>query len=214
MMFIDRDVESPAIAVKREMVMQTTQGVIIIAVVAVAVIGIALAAWYWNQRRRSEELQERFGPEYDQALHRSGDRGRAEKELESRQKRVEKLNIRPLSDPDRTRFEEAWNSTQARFVDDPSGALLEADRLVTEVMHTRGYPMGEFEQRAADISVDHPQMVEQFRAAHAIAGKADRGEASTDDMRQGLLHYRALFEDLLKSPAGQTASPRTMEARR
>jgi hypothetical protein len=194
--------------------MQTTQTVIVLAVVLALIALIALAFWIWSQQRRRKELQERFGPEYDAEIRRVGDRGRAEKELETRQERVEKLNIRPLADADRTRFADAWQAAQARFVDDPSGALLEADRLVTEVMRTRGYPMAEFDQRAADISVDHPQVIERFRAAHAIAGEADHGEASTDEMRQGLLHYRALFEELLESPAGQAVPARTTEARR
>jgi FtsZ-interacting cell division protein ZipA len=191
--------------------MSTTQVVIIVAVAAVAVVAL-LVAWFWSQRRRSTRLHERFGPEYEQVLGRTGDRSKAEKELQTREERVAKLNIRPLSQGERARFSEAWNSIQAQFVDDPDGATYEADRLVSEVMQTRGYPMAEFEQRAADISVDHPQVVSNYRAAHAIAGRAKNGQANTDDLREGLLHYRALFKELLESTAVER--PVRTEARR
>ncbi|HET9319342.1 MAG TPA: hypothetical protein VFO27_06195 [Bryobacteraceae bacterium] len=192
------------------------QSVVIAIVVVLAVIVVAaVAIWLWSRRRHTARLQERFGPEYGQTVRRTGDRSRAENELQTRQDRVEKLQIRPLSDDERARFTEAWKSAQAQFVDDPRGAILQADHLVSEVMQTRGYPMGDFEQRAADISVDHAQMVNHYRAAHAAAGQAETGEAGTDDLRQGLLHYRALFDELLESPTVARAEPaQRTEARR
>ncbi|HZR98024.1 MAG TPA: hypothetical protein VFE37_04915 [Chloroflexota bacterium] len=175
---------------------QTT--LIVVVVVAIVVIA-AIAAWAYSQKRRSAELRERFGPEYSRAVRTSGDPRRAEAELAARQERVEQLHIRPLPAPDRERFAQAWRAAQARFVDDPAGAMADADRLVDEVMRARGYPMGAFEQRAADISVDHADVVQHYRVAHAIAQRAQRGEASTEELRQAMVHYRALFDDLLKS---------------
>ncbi len=170
---------------------------IVLAIVVVVVL--AIVAWAIMQRQRSEELRQRFGPEYDRAVAERGDQRRAEAELEERRKRVEQLHIRLLTPEERERFAEAWRMTQARFVDEPSVAIEEADRLVTDVMETRGYPVGDFEQRAADISVDHPDVVSNYRAAHAIARANARGEANTEDLRQAMVHYRALFEDLLET---------------
>jgi hypothetical protein len=176
---------------------------IVIALAVVAVI--AVAAWMLTSRRRSEQLRNDFGPEYDRTLNAYGDRGRAERELAARQERVEKLNIHPLDPAERTRFVEQWRSTQARFVDDPSAAIREADQLIGDVMRTRGYPVGDFEARAADISVDHPDVVSNYRAAHALAIANDQGKASTEDLRQAMVHYRALFEDLLETSRQATA---------
>jgi hypothetical protein len=176
---------------------------VIVLIVALVVLG-AIAAWFWTTRQRSARLHQRFGPEYERTVARSGDQGRAEKTLQAREERVEKLHIQPLSEADRSRFADAWRSAQAQFVDDPPGAIREADRLVGEAMQARGYPIGNFEQRAADISVDHPQVVSNYRAAHAIAGRQERGEASTDDLRQAMLHYRELFDELLgRAPTAQ-----------
>ncbi|HLH21934.1 MAG TPA: hypothetical protein VK066_05400 [Chloroflexota bacterium] len=175
------------------------QTTLIIAVIVAVVVIVAVALWAYSQKRRSEDLRERFGPEYGRAVRASGDPRRAEAELAARQERVERLHIRPLSAPDRERFAQAWHATQARFVDDPAGAMADADRLVDEVMRARGYPMGDFEQRAADVSVDHAAVVEHYRLAHGIAQRAQRGEASTEDLRKAMVHYRALFEDLLGS---------------
>jgi hypothetical protein len=183
--------------------------VVVVALIVALVVIAAVAAWVFWQRRRTQQLQERFGPEYTRVVSREQDRGRAEQELEARQQRVQQLNIRPLAQGEQRRFAEAWHSTQAQFVDDPGGAVSEADRLVGEVLQARGYPVGAFEQRAADISVDHPQVVSHYRTAHTLAGKQARGEASTDDQRQAMLQYRALFEELL----GARAAPRT-EVRR
>jgi FtsZ-interacting cell division protein ZipA len=171
--------------------------VLVVALIAVIVV----AVWLYMQKRRTEELRTSFGPEYDHAVREHRDPRRAERELEERKERVEQLHIRPLPNEDRERFAEQWRSVQAQFVDDPKGATREADRLVGEVMQTRGYPVGDFEQRAADVSVNHPQVVEHYRAAHTIAQRDERGEAETEDLRQAMVHYRALFEDLLEVEA-------------
>ena len=179
----------------------TTQTLVVVLVVVVIAVVTVAAWWYAQQRRRSEHLRDQFGPEYDRALREHGGRGPAEAALQEREERVQQLHIRPLAPADRARFADSWRSVQARFVDDPEGAIGEADRLVQEVMQARGYPMGNFEQRAADVSVDHPQEVEHYRAAHAIAQHQARGEATTEDLRQAMVHYRALFEDLLEAEA-------------
>jgi hypothetical protein len=140
-----------------------------------------------------------------------GDQRGAQAELEARQKRVEQLDIRSLSPSDRARFADAWRATQAHFVDDPSAAIGEADRLVTDVMKARGYPIGDFEQRAADVSVDHPRVVENYRAARDTALRNERGQASTEDLRQAMVHYRALFEDLLESGTPEQTPVRRTE---
>lgn len=168
---------------------------IVIAVAAVAVIVIAIWAM---QRRRSAHLKQRFGPEYDHALRRHENPRLAERELDARERRVATFELRPLGREDGIRFREAWRQTQSRFVDNPRGAVTDADRLVTEVMRARGYPIGDFEQRAADVSVDHPGVVANYRAARAIAERHARGQASTEDLRQAIVHYRELFADLLE----------------
>jgi hypothetical protein len=170
----------------------------LLAVLVVIFVGLAVAGWMYLQKKRSQQLRNRFGPEYDRVVQESGDRRRAETELERREKRVERLRIRSLSANDLRRFTEAWRSVQAQFVDDPKGAVKEADRLMGEVMQARGYPVADFEQRAADVSVDHPRLVENYRAAHDIATRDKRGEANTEDLRQALVYYRGLFEELLE----------------
>lgn len=170
---------------------------IILAVVVVAIIAIAVAVWMYMQKKRTHELRSRFGPEYERVVETGGDRRKAEAMLQERQKRVDRLDIRPLTNEDRQCFQQAWTREQARFVDDPKGAVAEADRLIWEVMRARGYPVGDFDQRAADISVDHPMVVENYRIAHEIALKDRRGQAGTEDLRKALVHYRALFEELL-----------------
>ena len=169
-----------------------------IAVIVIAIVAVALGAFYIIQKRRSTHLRSRFGPEYHRTVSEFGDRTKAERELERRERRVERFHVRPLSPTDRDRFAEQWRIEQARFVDDPAGAVIEADKLVNAVMSARGYPMGEFEQRADDISVDHPHVVENYRAARDIASRHSRGEASTEDLRKSMVLYRALFDDLLE----------------
>jgi len=133
-------------------------------------------------------------------LKEDGSRRHAEAGLKERTERVENLNIRPLGAGDRARFVESWSRVQARFVDGPGGAVTEADQLLRDVMSTRGYPVSDFEQRAADISVDHPLVMENYRTAHAIAVRQTQGQANTEDLRQAMIHYRTLFEDLLGEP--------------
>jgi hypothetical protein len=169
---------------------------VVIAIVVAAMI-VAAALAYHVQWRRRAHLRGRFGPEYDHAVKETGDVKRAEATLAERERRVAGLTIKPLQPADQGRFGESWTAVQRRFVDDPQSAVTEADRLVGEVMHVRGYPLGAFDQRAADISVDHPYVVEHYRAARVIAQRHARGEASTEDLRQAFVHYRALFNDLL-----------------
>jgi hypothetical protein len=165
----------------------------------IAVIVLAgVVAWLVLEKRKSTHLQSRFGPEYERTLQEHGDRRRAERELERREHRVEKLHIHPLSLADRDRYVAAWRADQARFVDDPAGAVAEADMLVQEVMKTRGYPVADFDQRVEDISVDHPHLVQNYRAARDLAARQRRGEASTEDLRRALMYYRGLFDELLE----------------
>ena len=170
---------------------------ILAAVLIVALI--AVAAWAAAQRRRKESgrLQQRFGPEYVRLVNEVG-RSKAEAELAAREKRVEGLDIVALSPADATKFRQAWVAIQSRFVDDPKASVVEADHLVYDLMAKRGYPMGDFERRAADISVDHPAVVSNYRAARAIALRDDRSEANTEELRKAVVHYRALFQDLLE----------------
>ncbi len=167
-------------------------------VLVVAVVAVAVIAFLVSRKRRSQKLRERFGPEYDRVLKQEGDPRKAEGVLEFREKRREKFKIRPLAEADRGHFEKGWEEVQARFVDNPQAAVTMAENLVTEVMRARGYPIGEFEQRAADISVDYPVVVENYRAAHAIALRHGAGKASTEDLRQAMVHYRTLFQELLE----------------
>ena len=166
--------------------------------ILVVLILLALLAIFAGRQRRSRKLQDTFGPEYDRTVEEAGDRRAAETELQERTERRAGFDIVPLEPEARTRYIEAWRNTQAQFVDEPVEATREADRLITSVMRDRGYPVDDFEQRAADISVDHPQVVDDYRAAHAIAAANDRSEASTEDLRQALVHYRSLFEELLE----------------
>jgi hypothetical protein len=163
-------------------------------------VGVALAAvlvFAALTRQRTKRLRERFGPEYDRTVERRGGRREGESELASRVERRERLEIRPLSSEAHERYVVSWRRVQANFVDDPAAAVAEADQLVTAVMSERGYPMDEFDQRADDISVDHPQVVERYRSAHGIAKKNAEAQATTEDLRQGVKHYRALFEELV-----------------
>jgi len=179
---------------------------LVIAIVVVLVL-LALLAFFAGRQRRSRRLQDTFGPEYDRTVTQTGDRRAAEAELRERTERRERFDIVPLEPEARARYIEAWRNTQAQFVDEPVVATREADRLITSVMRDRGYPVDDFEQRAADISVDHPQVVDDYRAAHAIAARNDRSEASTEDLRQALVHYRSLFEDLLEDRPGGERVP-------
>jgi hypothetical protein len=166
-------------------------------VLVVAIVAIGFAIWMFSQKKRTQNLRSKFGPEYDKAIAVHHDRGHAETELADRAKRVAKFNIHHLNTEDRARFSEDWRREQSLFVDDPRTAVNNADTLVQDVMQRRGYPVGDFEQNAADLSVDHPRVVENYRAAHAIALRDSRDEANTEDLRKAMVSYRSLFEDLL-----------------
>lgn len=166
-------------------------------VIGVGVVVILALAWLGVDRQRSRQLQEKFGPEYGRTVADRGDRRAAESELREREQVREKLEIRPLSAGQREHYGREWEQVQSTFVDNPSGAVAQADRLVAEVMRERGYPVDDFEQQAAIVSVDHPNVVANYREGHTIYLSFDRGDASTEDLRQAMQHYRALFDDLL-----------------
>ena len=187
--------------------MDTNTLIIVLLVVVVALLAGAL---YW-QRRRSEHLQSRFGPEYERAVRETGDKRKAEAELQSRAKRVEGLSIRPLPRPEREQFTANWQRVQAEFVDDPEGSISRADALLQDVMSARGYPVSSFDQVSADISVDHPAVVQHYRAGHEIAVRHRHGEASTEDLRQAMIHYRELFDELVTDE--EAAASRSSSAR-
>src|SRR6202166_3484228 len=172
-------------------------------VVAVAVILIIVALiWLFVRRRRSATaaLRQKFGPEYDRAVLAQGSERKAESKLADREKRVEKLKIRDLESTEHERFSKRWESVQSRFVDSPKGAVTEADDLVSSLMKTRGYPVSDFDQRASDISVDHPRVVENYRSAHETALRVGKDQATTEDLRTAMIHYRSLFEELVQVP--------------
>ena len=170
-----------------------------IVIAAVAVIVVLAVLWSTLRAKQSGALKDTFGREYDRTVEEAGDRRAAERELRERQKQHDELELKPLSAESRDRYVRRWQSTQARFVDDPKGAVAEADTLVQEVMKERGYPTDDFDRRGADISVDHPDLVEKYRTAHGIAQSSERNEASTEDLRHSVRHYRALFAVLLET---------------
>jgi hypothetical protein len=176
---------------------------ILIAVGVVALL--AIVAWSVWSRRRSARLREQFGPEYERTLAEQGNRRRAESDLAARRKRRASLEIRPLEASARQRYVERWREVQVRFIDAPGRATADADRLVTEVMRERGYPIEDFEDRSSVVSVDHPTLVHEYRAAHGISMANDNGKASTEDLREAVLHYRSLFDQLLE--AGEAEVP-------
>jgi hypothetical protein len=177
---------------------------LIFAVVLIVALG-AIVAWLVMQRQRSQRLRQRFGPEYTRTVDEFGGRTKAEAELAKREQRVARLNITALAPADAARFSQAWNALQSRFIDNPKGVVAEADHLVRDLMEKRGYPMGDFERRAADISVDHPDVVTTYRAAQAIAVRDERGEADTEELRKAVVHYRTLFDELLEVKPASTA---------
>jgi hypothetical protein len=168
------------------------------ALVVVVLIVAFVLAFTRLRNRRSEQLQRRFGQEYDRTIGRTGDVRKAEAALQAREARVERLKIRPLTADEYRRFSMEWQEVQARFVDEPAGALMQADRVIGDMMAMRGYPVGDFEQRVEDISVDHPNVVMNYRAARAIAEDHARHPVSTEEMRQAMVHYRALFRELVE----------------
>lgn len=166
-------------------------------IVAAVIVVLVVAGFLLMQRRRTEQLQSRFGSEYDRAVREVGDRRKAEAELQQREKRVEKLAIHPLDPARREHFIADWQDVQAEFVDSPENSIRDADILLQDVMEARGYPVKDFDQVAADLSVDHPTVVQHFRTAHDIARRHQRGEGSTEDLRKAMINYRALFDELV-----------------
>lgn len=167
--------------------------IVVIAAVAILVTRSA------NSRKRTERLKERFGPEYERTIAEAGEQSGAEDELAARERKRDKLDIIPLSPGAREKYADSWRTVQTAFVDNPSSAVGDADRLVTQVMRDRGYPIDDFDQRAADISVDHPKVVENYRTAHSIYLLQEEGDVGTEDQREAFVHYRALFEKLLET---------------
>jgi hypothetical protein len=181
---------------------------IILGIVAlIAVACAAVVVWRNNRRRQREELAKRFGPEYQRLMQEHGSAALVERELEARAKRVKKLSIKSLSDSERRSFTEAWRQTQERFVDAPAIAVRSAHDLVQQVMRARGYPVDDFEQRVADLSVEHAGVVEHYRAAHALHESNRQGAGNTEELRQAMVHYRALFADLLGDAPQEKPAP-------
>jgi len=173
-------------------------GVLVGTFIIAVIVAVAMAIWFYSKNKRTSQLRSKFGPEYNRAVRADdGNTGHAEQLLQERQKRVAKLNIKPLSDQQRTEFADAWEHAQARFVDDPQAAVANADVLVQEVMGVRGYPVTDFEQRVADVSVDHPAVVQNYRIAHDIAARHEHEDVGIEKLREAMIHYRALFADLL-----------------
>jgi hypothetical protein len=175
----------------------------VIAVVATLIIAaLAMLGWMYLRKRRSASanLRKKFGPEYDRAVKVHGSERKAEAQLEDREKRVEQLNLHDLDPMEHERFSKRWEAVQSRFIDSPKGALTEADDLVSSLMKARGYPVSDFDQRAADISVDHPRVMENYRSAHEIVVRVGKDEATTEELRTAMIHYRSLFEELAQVP--------------
>jgi hypothetical protein len=175
--------------------------ILIIAVVVIVVIMGIIMAPRFARRKQGQKLQNKFGPEYDRTVQTAGNEKKAQAELKDRQKHMDTLNIRPLSVSERERYQAEWTGIQARFVDQPGQATVEADHLIMEVMKVRAYPVSDFDQRAADISVNYPTLVSNYRAAREIAVKNEHHTANTEELRQALIYYRSLFDELLKDEA-------------
>ena len=190
----------------------TQTWIILAAVVALALV--AVGAWFYR-KKQSHRLREHFGPEYDRTVNELNSRTKGESELKAREKRVERLDILPLAPLEAARFSEAWKALQGRFVDNPKGVVVQAEQLVRELMEKRGYPMGDFESRAGDISVDHPDVVANYRAAQAIAVRDHQGSADTEELRKAVVHYRALFDELLevREPSQRIITEKLVAAR-
>jgi cytoskeletal protein RodZ len=176
--------------------------------IAIAVVAVlAVVVWQALARRRTGRLQQQFGPEYERTVGTTDSKREAEAELQAREERRQQFEIRPLSQAARDRYVQSWQSVQAQFVDDPRGAVAQADSLIQSVMADRGYPVDDFEQRAADISVDHPQVVENYRQGHRLAQASADGSDSTENLRQAMRHYRALFDNLVEPSSEQPTTP-------
>lgn len=171
----------------------------IVVIIVLAVIVLAVAGWLITQNRRRQRLREQFGSEYDRAVDEHDSRRKAEQELAQREQRHAKLDIKPLSSTDRDRYAKQWTLIQQEFVDRPTNAVAEADRLVTVVMGERGYPTEGYRQQVSDLSVRHATTLDHYRSAHAIKARCDDGEVATEELREAMVHYRSMFEDLLES---------------
>jgi len=185
---------------------------ILVALAAAAIVIVATIASRRRARLRSARLRERFGPEYERAVLEFGSAARAERELAGRARRVEHLRFQELSDADRATFTASWSRIQAQFVDNPAAAVVSANELIKEVMRARGYPSDDFEQRVADLSVDHAAVVQHYRAARALSDSNRNGQINTEELRQAVVHYRALFADLLQEPGSPSRSLREVPA--
>ena len=174
--------------------------VIALAVAVILIIAVLVLLYMRKRRSTTANLRKKFGPEYNRAVRVHGTERKAEAKLEDREKRVEKLNLRDLDPMERERFTKQWESVQSRFVDSPKGAVAEADDLLSSLMKVRGYPVSDFDQRAADISVDHPRVVENYRSAHEIALRVGKDGSTTEELRTAMIHYRSLFEELARVP--------------
>jgi hypothetical protein len=170
----------------------------VLAVLVILIIAVLAVLYVRKRRNTTADLRKKFGSEYDRAVLVHGTGRKAEEKLEDREKRVEKLNIRDLDPIEHERFVKQWEAVQSRFVDSPKGAVAEADDLLSSLMKVRGYPVSDFDQRAADISVDHPRVVENYRSAHEIALRVGKDQASTEELRTAMIHYRWLFEELVQ----------------
>jgi hypothetical protein len=183
--------------------MTNAQMILLIVVVALVIAATLILI----NVQRSRRLRRKFGPEYERTVHEYGTAAQGERHLAKLEKRVERFHIHPLEVAERSRFQESWRSVQADFVDDPKGSLLRADRLLAEILTARGYPVSDFEQQAADLSVNHPFVVEHYRAGHEIALRHSEGRASTEDLRQAMIHYRRLFDELVGEPEVARTQP-------
>lgn len=161
------------------------------------IVAVAMSIWFYTRKRRTDHLRSKFGPEYRRVARAEGDAAKAEQVLQEREKRMKKLDIKPLSEPQRKQFADEWEHTQAQFVDDPTAAVTRAHVLVQQVMTVRGYPVADFDQRVADVSVDHPAVAQNYRLAHDIATRNEREDVGLEKLREAMLHYRKLFADLL-----------------
>jgi hypothetical protein len=194
--------------------MTDSENAILWAGVALVAVAIVIAATITSRRRgraRTAELRQRFGPEYDRAVRELGSSGRADRELAKRTKRVDHIEFHELNNADRARFSSTWRRVQAQFVDDPRAAVVGANELIKDVMRARGYPTDDFDQRVADLSVDHPEVVQHYRAAHVLAESTDNQPVNTEELRQAVVHYRALFADLLQERS--SIAPQHRDAR-
>ena len=168
------------------------------AAVVVLILVVGLVFYIRKRRRTSAGLRTRFGPEYDRAVVTHGSERKAEAKLADRETRVEGMKLRELGAAERTRFNDDWRAVQSRFVDHPKGSVTEADELISALLVARGYPVADFDRRAADISVNHPRLVEYYRSAHGVIVRLGKDEASTEDLRTAMIQYRSLFEELLE----------------